>query len=129
MTTIFEMQWYGDALIREIQNQSTDALFEGGLLLLEDAKRRAPELSGRLRESGYVSSAKRSTYVYRHGYKKERKPKDDGIVAVGFSAPHSHLVEFGTRNMRARAYLRPALDQFKSRIGERIVSKWAKRFR
>lgn len=129
MTANFEMQWYGDSLIKEIQDQSEDALFEGGLLLLEDATRRAPEFTGRLKESGYVSSNKRSTYVYRHGFKKERKPHEDGIVAVGFSAPHSHLVEFGTRKMRARPYLRPALDNFKDKIGERIVSKWAQRFR
>jgi len=129
MTTAFELQWYGEKLIRQIQEQSPDALFEGGLLLLEDATRRAPERSGRLRQSGYVSSVNRSNYVYRHGYKKERKPSDVGVVAVGFSAPHSHLIEFGTRKMRARPYLRPALDQFKAQIGKRIVSKWAERFK
>lgn len=121
-----EVKWYGDDLLAKLTGANDDALYEGGEALLEMARSRAPERTGRLKRSGYVSSAKRSSYVKQPGYKKERKPAGPGVVAVGFAARHSHLVEFGTRKMAAQPFLRPALDEAKAAIGERIVIRLAK---
>lgn len=129
MTTSATVQWYGDDLLRQIRNGADDAMFEGGQMLLEGSQSKVPRFTGRLAKSGYVTTKSKSTYVYKKGYKKERKPEDSGIVGIGYSAPHSHLVEFGTKKMKARPFLRPALDELKSQIGEKIVVKWAKLIR
>lgn len=126
MTTSGTVQWYGDDLKKLILDGADDAMFEGGQILLEGSQAKVPRFTGRLYASGYVTTKTKSTYVFRRGYKKERKPEDSGVVGIGYSAPHSHLVEFGTKKMRARPYLRPALDELKSQIGEKIVVTWAK---
>ena len=126
MTTSGTVQWYGDDLKKLILDGADDAMFEGGQILLEGSQSKVPRFTGRLHASGYVTTKTKSTYVFRRGYKKERKPEDSGVVGVGYSAPHSHLVEFGTKNMRAKPYLRPALDELKTQIGEKIVVTWAK---
>lgn len=126
MTTSGTVQWYGDDLEKLILDGADDAMFEGGQILLEGSQAKVPRFTGRLYASGYVTTKTKSTYVFRRGYKKERKPEDSGVVGIGYSAPHSHLVEFGTKKMRARPYLRPALDELKSQIGEKIVVTWAK---
>jgi len=126
MTTSGTVQWYGNDFRKLIGNGADDAMFEGGQILLEGSQAKVPRFTGRLHASGYVTTKSKSTYVFRRGYKKERKPEDTGVVGIGYSAPHSHLVEFGTKKMRARPYLRPALDELKSQIGEKIVITWAK---
>lgn len=42
-------------------------------------------------------------------------------------APHAHLVEFGTVNMPAEPFLRPAYESEKGRAAEAIASKLRKR--
>ena len=120
------VQWYGDDLKKAILNGADDAMFAGGEVLLEGSQARVPRLTGRLKASGYVTTKDKTTYVYRRGDKKERKPEESGVAGVGYSAPHSHLIEFGTKKMGAKPYLRPALDELKSQIGEKIVVTWAK---
>lgn len=129
MTTNAQVSWYGDDLIKQILAHQDEALFEGGELLKTEAAARAPEFTGRLKKSGYASTMKRSSYVKKRWYKKERKPRDPGIVAVGFAAPHSHMAEFGTSRMAARPFLRPTLDELKSKIGEKIVVVWSRKLK
>lgn len=121
-----EIKWYGDDSLKAIKDNADEALFEGGEALLEAAKSRVPVRTGRLRDSGYVTTKTQSSYAHKQGYKKERKPEESGVVGIGFSAPHSHLVEFGTKKMNARPYLRPALDELKEKLGEKIVVKWSR---
>lgn len=124
-----DLKWYGDDLLKLIRDGSDDAMYEGGTVLLEGSQSRVPRRSGRLAQSGYITTKSKTSYVYKRGYKKERKPDESGVVGVGYSAPHSHLLEFGTKNMRARPYLRPALDELKEKIGEKIAVVWAKRIK
>jgi HK97 gp10 family phage protein len=42
------------------------------------------------------------------------------VKAGGMEAPHAHLIEFGTRKMRARPYMVPALEQNKDAITRAI---------
>lgn len=53
------------------------------------------------------------------------KKKKDGSVQA--SAPHGHLVEFGTVNMPAEPYLRPAFDQGKEEAARAIADRLRKR--
>jgi HK97 gp10 family phage protein len=124
MTNNSKVQWYGDELIKRIMSHADDALFEGGELLITDAAAGAPKDSGTLRDSGYVSAKGRSTYRKDKQHKRERKPKHEGVVAAGFAAFYSHMIEHGTSRTRAQPFLRPALDRMKGRMGKAIVSAW-----
>lgn len=124
MTTAVE--WHGEKLLQALRDGANDAMFEAGEILLESAKERVPVATGNLKNSGYVSTKTKSSYIKRRGWKRERKPLEDGGVVIAFSAPHSHLVEFGTKKMAAKPYLRPALDELKGKIGKSITVSLSK---
>lgn len=126
MTTAGKVEWHGKELMQALRDGANDAMFEAGEILLESARRRVPVVTGNLKNSGYVSTKNKSSYVKRRGWKRERKPLEDGSVVIAFSAPHSHLVEFGTKRMAAKPYLRPALDELKDKIGKSITVSLSK---
>jgi HK97 gp10 family phage protein len=53
--------------------------------------------------------------------------KKDGTVTKTSGAPHAHFVEFGTVNMPAEPYLRPAFDAEKGNAVDAIKNKLAAR--
>lgn len=118
-----KVAWYGDDLIKRIEDSADDALFEAGQMLLEEAKGRAPRHKGRYAESGYVSSMARSTYRKKKGYLKERRPTKRGIVVIGFAWWKRQFLEFGTAKMRSKAHMRPSLDSLKTRLGKKITTE------
>lgn len=125
----YTITYYGDELLARIESKEDDALFEAGKILVQDASARARLRSGLLRDSGYVSSVKRSTYRRRKLHKREKKPTHEGYVIVAFASFYAHMIEFGTRNARARPFLRPALDAMKGRMGKAFVSEMRSEFK
>lgn len=115
------LEWHGDELLKAIDGGLDDALYAAGLVVLEEAQQRVPRRTGRLAESGYVATAKRNNYVKRRGYKRmlEAGP---GSVIIAFSAPHAHLIEFGTRSA---GKIKPKQAQA-LRLGETILRAGAK---
>jgi hypothetical protein len=92
----FEIAWYGDDFKRIVEEHGSDALWEAAKVIVADASRRAPRLSGLLAGSGYIGVKGRSTYKKRRYWRKEKFPKDAEAV-IGFTAPHAHLMESGRR--------------------------------
>lgn len=64
----------------------------GGYVILGEAQRNAPVKTGYLRSTGYV------------------EPIQDQGCEIGFSADYAFYPEYGTANMKAQPYLRPAVD-------------------
>lgn len=147
--------WYGDDYVQIIQDHGPEALFYAGEVVQREAERRAPQgATGRLKRSGYVSTKWRTTYVRRMYWRREKKPKAQDDVVVGFTAPHAHLIEGGRRRagkiypkkkrgakalfiqgqfratsryrrMSSRPFLGPAVDATK----DTMVEELAKRYR
>jgi len=120
------IKWYGDDLLQAVREDLDDALFDETAEFENDAVARAPKLTGRLRESVWRATRRRSTYVKRKGDKRKKAPKQAGVVAVGFAAPHSHLVEFGTARMAAQPFLRPTLDSRGKSVGVAVTKHVAR---
>jgi HK97 gp10 family phage protein len=70
------------------------ALKAGGLVIQNDAKRRAPYLTGTLRRSIAMEDGPGATEI-----------------TIGTDVEYAGFVEFGTYKMAARPYLRPAFDE------------------
>lgn len=74
-----------------------NAIRAAGRVIAADAKTRVPRATGQLKRSIVVRAVRGGA----------------GRAVVGFLKPRSriaHLIEFGTRFMAARPFLRPALD-------------------
>lgn len=99
-----------------------DALAEGALVVVLEAKDRVRVRSGALRKNLHVGGYTKLTPEYRRrrGYGSLPKPTGQGRnlrMRIGATLPYAHLLENGTRHSRAYPFLRPALD---SRRGEMI---------
>lgn len=102
----------GKNVIRRVLRKSLEPI-------LTAAKANAPVATGRLRDSMVISSQlkrsqKRSSASSR-GITMYVGPGADGKVR---SAPHAHLVEFGTARQPPHAYMRPAFDANKNLVIE-----------
>jgi len=117
-----KVTWFGDDLLKQIEEATPDGLFAGGQILVEAAAARAPRHRGNLAKSGYVAIEGKSTYRKQKLFNREAKPPKGGAV-VGFAAFYARYQEFGTKNQAAHPFLRPALDELKERIGAAIVVK------
>lgn len=117
----YVIEWYGDEIIEAIGDQIEDALFQAGQIMVQNAAAKAPRDEGTLQESGYVATQNKSTYVKRAHHKTEVRPRGEGVAVIAFSAPHSHLVEFGTVKMAAQPFFRPAFDESKAAMTEEAV--------
>ena len=72
--------------------------------MYQAAVARAPKLTGRLAESIVITTK-------RHRGVKKKNEVETYLSTEG--APHAHLQEFGTVNMAANPFLRPAWDQYR----------------
>lgn len=92
-----------------------EVLFDGGMVILEDAQARIDDVTGVTRESGYVATPSKDNYVAgKRRNKKKPAPKRTAIVR--FAARTAHLLEYGSaphsyRNRRAKA-LKTTQTQF-----------------
>lgn len=119
----YVVAWYGDEILQALANEIDDAVFAAGEVLIDRATAKAPRDEGTLQESGYVATAKKSNYQKRLHHKREVRPKGEGVAVAAFSAPHAHLVEFGTVKMAAQPYFRPAFDESKDNMADAAVIK------
>lgn len=81
----------------------------------------------RKRKGGYLkASIGISTKLNKAQRKLERKEGRDSVkIFVGSSAPHAHLVEFGTVRASPRPFLRPTWEAHKDQVLERLkVEMW-----
>jgi hypothetical protein len=114
--------WYGDDILDIVHKHGDEALFEMGKVVMGAADRRVPVgRTGNLRKSGYISTASKSTYAKRHGWRKEKKPPTNGAT-VGFSAPHAHLIESGRRKS-GKFGPRKSRGKQALKIGDRFVAR------
>ena len=79
------VNWYGDQIMDSLRSNNPDALFEAGEEIRQAGEARAPVgLTGRLKKSGYTSSASKSNYEKLDGSRHEQKPTSDDTVVTGF---------------------------------------------
>jgi hypothetical protein len=52
------------------------------------------------------------------------RPLESGGVAVGAKVPHAAALEFGTRRMAARPWLRPAVERVRGRLIQLVKEVW-----
>lgn len=114
------VEWFGDELLRQIREESPDAFFEAGEMLIQTAAAKVPKLSGDLANSGYVANENKSTYQAGKKNRRELKP-EKGTTIAAFAAFYARFVEYGTKNKAARPFLRPTLDELKDKMGQKIV--------
>lgn len=111
------INWYGDDIAKALHAEMNAALRAGLQVLIDAATPKAPVDSGMLRDSGYVATADESTYRFDpKSHEKEVRPQYDGVGVAAFAAPHAHLIEFGTVNMKAQPFFRPAFDETRREI-------------
>lgn len=122
------VKWFGDEFLKQVREVTPEGLFAGGELLVDAAASRAPRASGDLAKSGYVAIEGKSTYQRRKKYNKQAKPPKGGAV-VGFAAFYARYVEFGTKNISAKPFFRPAIDEMKDQIGAEIVATMKKKIK
>lgn len=99
------------------------ALVASALLVQNDAKRRAPYLTGNLRRSIHIGGHEdlnpdRGDIVDRSG-REVPNPKvgpNEVAVWVGTDVNYAAAQEYGFGRMRARPYLRPAADENKGAV-------------
>lgn len=127
-TPTVELKWFGDDLLKQIREATPDALFDGAEMLVEAAKAKVPRLTGNLAESGYAANQSKSTYRKDKRHNKEVKVKEGEAVAA-FAMFYAGFIEYGTKKKAACPFLRPAMDELKSKLGETVVLKIAKKFR
>ena len=120
-------------LIDTIQEKKgfKDALAEGALVVVLDAKERAPVRTGALKRHLHVGGYTKLTPEYRRKgrYGSLPGPKGQGRnikMRIGTTLPYAHLVEHGTRHSRAKPFLRPALDANRGRMLQVIRKKMDK---
>jgi HK97 gp10 family phage protein len=103
------------------------AVVSGALIVVNDAKRRAPVLTGNLRRSIHVGG-------HGHGGGLESGGGDTGTdiegnshsnhsaeVQVGTNVDYAAAQEYGTsRGIRAHPYLRPAFDENTDKVADEI---------
>lgn len=94
-----------------IDDNLDEAMFLGSQEILDVAKPKTPYKTGKLRNSGYISTGKRTSYVGGKGHRKEIKPKKRGEAAIAFSYFTARFHEFGTKHLPAHPFLRPAFDE------------------
>ena len=80
----------------------------GGKIALNDAKRRCPVKTIRLKNSLYLEKLKKS------------QGKADVKVSIGKKEFYGVFVELGTGDTQAKPYLRPAVDENKDKISKAV---------
>jgi HK97 gp10 family phage protein len=114
LTGSVELQKKLDQLSMAMAAQALATAVTAGALVIENAaKQRSPVRTGNLRRSIHTEPARAA----------------DGKAAtarVGTNVEYAPYVEFGTRRMSARPYLRPALDEGKAEA-QRVMAVAFKR--
>lgn len=101
-----------DEIKGAIDDHLDEAMYLGAQKILEAAKPKTPYKTGKLRESGYVSTPSRTSYAGSgKAHRNEIKPKKRGEAAIAFSFFTARFFELGTPHLPSRPFLRPAFDE------------------
>jgi len=99
--------WQPQKFDGEIIAASMDRLERAAEVIAEDARRRVPVDSGKLKSTIRVTRLKgdprRNVRIYAGNRKKQ-------------GAFYAHMIEFGTVKMKAKPFLRPAVNASKAKI-------------
>lgn len=98
-----------DMLDLKIKAALPQAAMAGAAVLLEDAISRAPQRTGKLKASGRK--------------RIDSTTPTSATAVVGFTAFYSKFVEYGTRKMAKRPFLRPAVDTKRGAIADAMTDK------
>lgn len=103
------------------------ALTAGALIIQNDAKARAPWVSGNLRRSIHIGGHEdlapdRGDIVDKTGEPVPRPELGKNTVAVyvGTDVNYAPVVEYGSRTRRPKPYLRPAADENKTAVRDEV---------
>ena len=104
--------------LRTARNITRKALQEGGEILAQDMRARAPVDEGYLRESIGVSGK-----LTRRQASMHRKQSDQERFVGPSNMPQAHLREFGGDGHPPQPYVRPAFDTKKEEALKRITDR------
>jgi len=117
-----------ERLSSELRGKTLErALVAGALIIQNDAKRKAPYLTGNLRRSIHIGghddlNPDAGNIVDRSGNRVPNPVVSATTVAVyvGTDVNYAAAVEFGSKTQRAQPYLRPAVDENQAAVGKEI---------
>jgi len=89
-----------------------EALHDAGEIVAERARSLVPVRSGNLRDSIAVADEGQSGVLSQGGVEVFVGPQADGF--------YGHFVEFGTVNMAAEPFMRPAFDATRDEVMDRL---------
>lgn len=115
---------YGDI----VDNATERALQAIGVMIEGEAIVRVPVDSGRLKGSITYATKKESdnpSGAAKHTDKVSR-PWEKHILHVGTNVEYAQHIEYGTRRMSAQPYLRPALNDNRSKIAKIFKDEYHK---
>ena len=102
-----------EGIEQRLKDAIRPAAYAGAMVYYNEVRMRAPYRTGRLRDSIYIAhSDDNSQPGVRETYHVSWNKKQ---------APHGHLLEYGTRRMAARPFLRPAHDAAKARAEAAVM--------
>jgi len=99
--------WSPGAITIEVEKRAMDRLEKAGEVVADRARQNVPVQTGTLKDSIRVTRLKGDPKLNIRVYAGNRKKG---------GAFYAHMVEYGTVKMRARPYLRPALNAAKGQI-------------
>lgn len=120
-----DVEWFGDEILKDIQNATDDAWWEAVGVIEEAAIANAKphRKSGQLEKSIYRATNKRSNYQKIARLQKAEVKPGKGEAAVGASAQHSHFLELGTSKQAASPFIRPAFDANKEKVVKILIGQ------
>ncbi len=108
------VEWHPEVITAEVEKYMMDRLEVAGEQIANRARQHVPADSGKLKDTIRVVRLKGD-------------PKQNIRVYAGNrikgGAFYAHMVEYGTVKMRAKPFLRPALNEIKGRIESIIGEK------
>jgi len=117
-----------ERLSSELRGKTLErALVAGALIIQNDAKRKAPYLTGNLRRSIHIGghddlNPDAGNIVDRSGNRVPNPVISATTVAVyvGTDVNYAAAVEFGSKTQRAQPYLRPAVDSNQQAVAQEV---------
>lgn len=104
----------------------------GAVVIQEEAKRRASVDTGRMKKNIYVKRIRELVTELSEGWfvgvrmgPKRKKDKETGALSKDYSndAWYWRLVEFGTRHIPARPFMRPAFEATKQAAVDAVAAR------
>jgi hypothetical protein len=128
---VIEVKWFGDEIKKRSEKLKTKSIYQIGLVVMGDAKQLSAVDYGYLAASIQTASSERKTKLESPSAYAENKPpaghnvgsfkditgpSDQDQAYVGTAVDYAPDVEYGTINMYAQPFLRPALDMAKGDV-------------